>query len=134
MIPEKISILIGSNQTLNDLFVCLYDLSPLDLAILKLLLKSRRHLDVTVMTRQVDRDRSTVLRALQKMVALGICSRDVRNLAEGGYYHVYAVSEIKTIKNEVNRKIDEIHDTLNRLQRKFEKDIGNFASAPKVKT
>ena len=130
MIPEKISILIGSNPTLKDLFVGLYDLSALDLAVLMFLLKSRNPVDVAIVARKVERDRSTVLRSLQKMVALGICSRDVRNLAEGGYYHVYTASEIKTMKKEVNRKMHEIHASLNRLQRRFDKDIGSFTSLP----
>ncbi len=94
------------NATAKDLFIQLYDLSPLDLDILFLLISKKNDEPMTLddVSKETDRDRSTTFRSLQKLVTLGLCSKETKTIKEGGYYHVYSVVDIETFKIETERR------------------------------
>lgn len=126
-----VSTLTRSNSTVKDLFVYLYDLSPLELEILFLLVKNgnkentnnRKSMTLEEIGKKVKRDKSTVFKSLQKLVLLGIANKDTKTISGGGYYHVYSAIDIDTFKVEVQKKVKELKDSLDRIVRKFEDDI-----------
>jgi CheY-like chemotaxis protein len=61
---------------------------------------------------------------------MGLCSKQARSLREGGYYHVYQVSDARTIRRVTKQKVEEIQIGLDRLLRRFEDDL-NEMIAPK---
>src|ERR671939_40269 len=93
-----LSSLTRMNSTLKDLFIYLYDLSPLDLDLLFVLIKRERPTTLEELVNEADRDKSTVFRSLQKLVGLGICVKETRTLKEGGYFHVYSAIDMKTFR------------------------------------
>jgi predicted transcriptional regulator len=56
------------NSTVKDLFIYLYDLSPLELDLLFILIKNKKSMTLEELAKKVDRDKSTVFRSLQKLV------------------------------------------------------------------
>ncbi len=78
-----------------------------------------------ILGKQVNRDKGTVFRSLQKLVGLGFSTKHARTLKQGGYYHVYAAADINTIEKNVDQRIMEIESSLNRIKRKFKADIKN---------
>ena len=72
-----LSSLTRMNSTLRDLFIYLYDLSPLDLDILFLLIKEKKAMTLEQISTIADRDKSTTFRSLQKLVSLGICVKEI---------------------------------------------------------
>src|SRR5215208_3658881 len=97
-----VSTLTRSNSTVKDLFVYLYDLSPLELELLFLLVKnsndkntnSKKSMTLEELGKKVNRDKSTVFKSLQKLVLLGIVNKDTKTINGGGYYHVYSAIDI----------------------------------------
>src|SRR5918996_6067005 len=90
-----VNTLTRTNATVKDLFIQLYDLSPLDLEILFMLIGRNNKNDEEPMTldeasKEVDRDRSTTFRSFQKLVSLGLCVKETKTIKEGGYYHIYS--------------------------------------------
>jgi predicted transcriptional regulator len=87
-----VNTLTRMNATVKDLFIQLYDLSPLDLEILFMLISKKNDEPMTLdqISKEADRDRSTTFRSLQKLVGLGLCIKDTKTIKEGGYYHVYS--------------------------------------------
>ncbi len=126
-----VNTLTRMNATVKDLFIQLYDLSPLDLEILFMLISKKNDEPMTLdqITKEADRDRSTTFRSLQKLVGLGLCIKDTKTIKEGGYYHVYSVVDMKTFKIETERRVRDLQKGLERLLKKFESDMQQAISS-----
>ncbi len=59
-----ISALTRMNSTLKDLFLYIYDLSPLEMDLLIILIKNKEAMTLEELTKEVDRDKSTIFRSL----------------------------------------------------------------------
>ena len=119
------------NATVKDLFIQLYDLSPLDLDILFVLIskKNKEAMTLDKVSKMTDRDRSTTFRSLQKLVTLGLCIKETKTIKEGGYYHVYSVVDMETFKIETERRVRDLQRSLDRLLKKFENDMQKAISS-----
>ena len=119
------------NATVKDLFIQLYDLSPLDLEILFMIISKKNDEPMTLdqISKEADRDRSTTFRSLQKLVGLGLCIKDTKTIKEGGYYHVYSVVDMETFKKETERRVRDLQKSLERLLKKFESDMEQAISS-----
>jgi predicted transcriptional regulator len=126
-----INALTRMNATVKDLFIQLYDLSPLDLDILFMLVGNTNGEPMTLdeASKEVDRDRSTTFRSLQKLVTLGLCVKETKTIKEGGYYHVYSAVDMQTFKVETEKRVKELQKSLDRLLKKFEVDMQNAISS-----
>ena len=119
------------NATVKDLFIQLYDLSPLDLDILFMLIskKNKEAMTLDKVSKMTDRDRSTTFRSLQKLVTLGLCLKETKTIKEGGYYHVYSIVDMETFKIETERRVRDLQRSLDRLLKKFENDMQKAISS-----
>jgi predicted transcriptional regulator len=115
MPAASIATITSASATVKDLLLYLYDLSPLDMEVFFLLLKSKVPMKLEELASKIDRDRTNIFRSLQKLVNLGLCIKDVKTLQNGGYYHIYSSIDIKTLKAELKERIEEIHAGLCRL-------------------
>jgi predicted transcriptional regulator len=124
-----LSSITRMNSTVKDLFIYIYDLSPLDLDLLLLLIKSKKPMSLEELAKQANRDKSTVFRSLQKLVSLGICVEETKTIKEGGYYHMYSAIDIKTFKMETEKKVKDLEASFHRLLRKFEDNMQEIISS-----
>jgi predicted transcriptional regulator len=125
-----INALTRMNATVKDLFIQLYDLSPLDLEILFMLIRNESQpITLEEASKEVDRDRSTTFRSLQKLVSLGLCVKETKTIKEGGYYHLYSAVDMQTFKAETERRVKELQRSLDRLLKKFEDDMQTAISS-----
>ncbi len=126
-----INTLTRMNATVKDLFIQLYDLSPLDLDILFMLIANNNDEPITLdeISKGMDRDRSTTFRSLQKLVTLGLCVKETKTIKEGGYYHVYSAVDMQTFKVETEKRVKELQRSLDRLLKKFEDDMRKAISS-----
>jgi predicted transcriptional regulator len=127
---SSLSALTNQNCSCEDVFTCLYNLTSSDIQILTILLtKKHEALTLEYIAKQVDRDKGTVFRSLQKLVGLGFCTKQTRILKQGGYYHVYSGVNIITIEKNVDERISNIQGSLHRVRRKFKADIKKIVSS-----
>jgi predicted transcriptional regulator len=119
----SINAITHINSTAKELLIYLFDLSPLEVQLLFLLIKTRKSMTLEQLSQKVDRDKSTSFRCLQKLVSLKICIKDAKTLQEGGYYHVYSATDIQTLKMETEKRVKELKESFDRLLTKFEHDI-----------
>jgi predicted transcriptional regulator len=119
------------NATVKDLFIQLYDLSPLDLDILFMLINKKNDEPMTLdqVSKEADRDRSTTFRSLQKLVTLGLLIKETKTIKDGGYFHVYSVVDMETFKKETERRVKDLQKSLDRLLKKFEEDMHTAISS-----
>ena len=118
-----LSTLTRMNSTVKDLFIYIYDLSPLELDLLFLLIKRKKPATLEEIAKAADRDKSTIFRSLQKLVALGIIIKETKTIKEGGYYHVYTAIDVKTFKLETEKRVKELEDSFHRILKKFEDSL-----------
>jgi predicted transcriptional regulator len=131
-----INSLTRMNATVKDLFIQLFELSPLDLDILFMLVARSKSNDgeeesmtLDELAKEVDRDRTTTFRSLQKLVSLGLCVKETKTIKEGGYYHVYSAVDMATFKVETEKRVKELQKSLDRLLKKFEDDMQRAISS-----
>jgi predicted transcriptional regulator/CheY-like chemotaxis protein len=120
-------------STVRGLLVFLYGLTPLDLDLVVVLLKSRQPLSLEQIAAEARREKSTVFRALQKLVLHRICTKEVRNLKEGGYFHVYAMNDIQKIKETTREKLEQLRHNVDDALRRFENDLNEMANPTSVR-
>ena len=119
------------SANVKDLFIQLYDLSPLDVDILFMLISKKNGEPMTLdqISKEVERDRSTTFRPLQKLVTLGLVIKETKTIKDGGYFHVYSAVDMETFKKETERKVRDLKRSLDRLVKKFESDMQDAISS-----
>ena len=126
---SSIRLLTRADCSCNDVFSCLFCLSPPEIDLLNILLKSNKELTLENLADRVSRTKGTVFRALQKLVSLNLCNKAAKTRAAGGYYHVYAAADIDAIETSTKQRIVEVQRALTRIRRNFRKDIIKMALA-----
>jgi predicted transcriptional regulator len=111
------------NATAKDLLIYIFDLAPLDVDVLFLLLKNKKPMTLEDIAKKLSRDKTTISRSTQKLIGAGLCARDVRTLKGGGYYNVYNTVDLETFKQQTEMRIKEIQTSFERIMQKFEEDI-----------
>jgi predicted transcriptional regulator len=119
------------NATVKDLFIQVYDLSPPELDILFMLISREKEEPMTLdeVAKEMDRDRSTTFRSLQKLVSLGLLVKETKTIKDGGYFHVYSAVDRETFKRETERRVKDLQKSLDRLLKKFESDMQQAISS-----
>jgi predicted transcriptional regulator len=107
--PQKI---LSGDASCRDIVKCLYRLTDFELAIYKKLVK-QGPLKADDLAPVLKKDRSTVYRALQKLVASGLAFRDTRTIDRGGYYHVYAAVSPEMLKVKLHKCADDWFENMN---------------------
>ena len=126
---SPISTITRLNSTAKDLFIYLYDLSPLDVDLFFILMKSKKPAILEDLAKKINRDKSNVFRSVEKLVSSGICIKESRSIKGGGYYHVYSAVDTKTFKMETEKRVKELQASFDRILRKFEEDMENIVSS-----
>lgn len=129
MPSHPLNALTRINSTVKELFIYLYDLSPLELDLLFIMIKEAKPLTLEELSNKADRDKSTVFRSVQKLVSAGICIKETKTIREGGYYHVYSAVDMETFKAETQARVNDLQKSLDRLMKKFESDMQKAISS-----
>jgi predicted transcriptional regulator len=120
-IPSEPHLASGA-ESCADLIKCMYALSDLDQEVLKHLLEegSQRAEDLAD---ALKRDRSTVYRSLQKLVACQIVTKESKSLERGGYFHVYAAVHKDLLKVRLEHCVEDWHSRMQELLSRFDEDF-----------
>ena len=68
----------------------------------------------------VSRDRSTVFRNLQKLVSLGLISKEMSSLEKGGRISVFVPSDIPAVKEIVTQRVESLKRSMDSFLDEFE--------------
>jgi predicted transcriptional regulator len=120
---RSINLFMDTDCTCKNLLECVYNLSSSDIDILIVLLRSKEPLTLEILSKQMRKDKGTVFRSLQKLVSIGFCVKENRNLRGGGQYHIYRTVSIDMIERATEHRIKEIQKSLSKLIRRFKEDI-----------
>jgi len=101
--PQKI---LSGEATCRDIVKCMFRLTDFELAIYKRLVK-QGPLKADDLAPVLKRDRSTIYRALQKLVASGLAFRETKTIERGGYFHIYTAVAPEQLKQKLHKCADD---------------------------
>jgi predicted transcriptional regulator len=127
--PSPLNTITRLNSSAKDLLIYIYELAPLDVDLLFVLLKVKKPLTLEDLAKKLNRDKTTILRSTQKLVGSGIAIKETRTLRGGGYYHIYSAIDVETFRLQTERKVKEIKESFDRILKKFEDDVNNSVAS-----
>ena len=102
----------------QDLMRCAYNLSDFELEVYKRMFQTGP-VRADDLAKLLGKERSTVYRALQKMMSCGMCYRETRVLERGGYYHVYAAIGRTELKRMLEQCVENWHEKMKQALGRF---------------
>lgn len=91
---------------IDQVLRCSFALTNVEFQLLKLLLGGTES-SVEDLARQLSRDRTTVQRAVKRLVEKGLLHRRQYNLDSGGYQYYYRAAERERIKEQIQERFEE---------------------------
>ncbi len=105
--------------TCEDVMQCFFNLNEFEIMIYTRLLKEgpQRSDDLA---KKVEKDGSTVYRALQKLISCGLCFRETKTIERGGYYHVYSAVSSEIVKSKLEDCISQLNTNMKKALEEFD--------------
>lgn len=114
------SEMLRRDMECEGLLECFHDLKDIDKEIFKLLNERDEPLTVDEIADEVDRERSTAYRAVQRLLQAGFLQKEQVNYEQGGYYHVYKPRDAEEIAREMQRTLNDWYAKMGQLIGEFE--------------
>ncbi|MFB6246437.1 MAG: helix-turn-helix domain-containing protein [Candidatus Pacearchaeota archaeon] len=94
----------------EDLVRCSFDLNKSAYNLFMHLLKQKKALKANEINEQMGLDRSSVQKALSKLLGKDLVVRSQKNLEKGGYIYFYRTKDKKEIKERINSIISDWYE------------------------
>ena len=96
-----------------DIFECLFGLKPLHVKIYFYTLKQRR--TIKEIANFVERDRSTAVRLVQRLIGQALITKEIEMLPNGGMRHIYSSVAQEVLKERLKTTIKQIEQSVDIL-------------------
>ena len=111
--------MLRQDMACEGLLECFHGLKELDRECFRVLARSGEPLTVDEVAEQVDRERSTVYRAIQRLLQTGFVRKEQINYDDGGYYHVYHPADVEAVADEMQRILNDWYAQMGQLIGEF---------------
>lgn len=127
------SEMLRQDMQCEGLLECFHDLKEIDKIVFRLLNETDQPLTVDEIADEIDRERSTAYRSVQRLLQVGFIQKEQVNYEQGGYYHVYRPRDADEITQEMQRMLNDWYAKMGQLIQEFETKYENQdATAPSV--
>jgi len=117
--PESMSELLRRDMECEGLLECFHGLKDLDRRVFSVLTESDDPLTVDEIAAEIDRERSTAYRAVQKLVQTGFVQKEQINYDQGGYYHVFRPADPDAVADDMQRMLNDWYAKMGQLIGEF---------------
>jgi predicted transcriptional regulator len=118
--PDSMSEQLQQDMECEGLLECFHGLKQLDRDIFHALVETQEALTVDEIADAVDRERSTAYRSVQRLLQAGFIQKEQVNYDQGGYYHVYRLSDPSNVADDMQRLLNDWYAKMGQLIREFE--------------
>jgi len=129
--PDAMNEMLRQDMACEGLLECFHGLKQLDKHCFQVLVQSPEPLTVDDVAEEVDRERSTVYRSIQRLMQTGFIQKEQINYDEGGYYHVYYPTDPDEIADDMQRVLNDWYAKMGQLISEFREKYDE-ANAEKV--
>ncbi|MEF8820817.1 MAG: helix-turn-helix domain-containing protein [Halovenus sp.] len=116
---NSMSEYLKQDMECEGLLECIHGLKNLDREIFLLLTEQSEPLTVDEIAEQVDRERSTAYRSVQRLVNSGFVQKEQVNYDQGGYYHVFRPTDPDEIADDMQRMLNDWYAKMGQLIGEF---------------
>ena len=122
---------LQQDMACEGLLECFHGLKQLDKQIFQELVGTEAPLTIDEIAEEVDRERSTAYRAVQRLLQAGFIQKEQVNYDQGGYYHVYRPTDPEKVADDMQRMLNDWYAKMGQLIQEFEdKYDRNETSSP----
>ncbi|MEF8806455.1 helix-turn-helix domain-containing protein [Natronomonas sp.] len=133
--PDSMSEQLQRDMVCEGLLECFHGLKQLDKEIFQELVGTEEPLTIDEIAEEVDRERSTAYRAVQRLLQAGFIQKEQVNYDQGGYYHVYKPTDPAKIADNMQRLLNDWYAKMGQLIQEFEaKYEDQDTSAPSLES
>jgi len=118
--PDSMSEQLRRDMECEGLLECFHGLKELDKQCFRALVEADEQLTVDEIADEVDRERSTAYRAVQRLLQTGFIEKNQINYDQGGYYHVYSPTDPSQIADDMQRMLNDWYAKMGQLIQEFE--------------
>ena len=111
---------LQQDMVCEGLLECFHGLKQLDKEIFQKLVQTDGPLTIDEIADEVDRERSTAYRAVQRLLQAGFIQKEQVNYEQGGYYHVYKPTDPSNIADSMQRMLNDWYAKMGQLISEFE--------------
>ena len=116
---DAMSEYLKQDMECEGLLECVHGLKELDKEIFRVLTESPEPLTVDEIAEEVDRERSTAYRSIQRLLQSGFVQKEQVNYDQGGYYHVFLPTDPDEIADEMQRLLNDWYAKMGQLIGEF---------------
>jgi predicted transcriptional regulator len=121
--------MLNGSSDCEDLLACVFRLNELEVrAYFALLEHPETRMDE--LAEALDRDRSTVHRAVQTLVDLQLAERRAEGLDGGGYCYTYEAASPAAVRERIEERLDAFQEAVEERLARFEEDAAREGAAP----
>jgi predicted transcriptional regulator len=117
--PDSMAEYLRADMECEGLLECFHGLTDLDRDCFQVVVESDAPQTIDEIADEVDRERSTVYRSLQRLRQAGFVQKEQVNYEQGGYYHVFQPSDPDVVADEMQRMLNDWYAKMGQL-------IGDF--------
>ena len=114
----------------EGLLECIHGLKGLDKEIFRVLTDRSEPLTVDEIAEEVDRERSTAYRSVQRLLQSGFVQKEQINYDQGGYYHVFRPTDPDEIADDMQRMLNDWYAKMGQLIGEFREKYGEAVEEP----
>ena len=116
---KSMNEMLRQGMVCEGLLECFHGLTELDKECFRVLATGEEPMTVDEVADRVDRERSTVYRAIQRLMQAGFVQKEQVNYDDGGYYHVYSPVDADQIADEMQRMLNDWYAQMGQLIAEF---------------
>jgi predicted transcriptional regulator len=110
---------LRADMECEGLLECFHGLKELDQEVFQSLVDAEDRLTVDQIAEQVDRERSTAYRSVQRLLQAGLVQKEQVNYDQGGYYHVYRPVSAEEVTEDMQRMLNDWYAKMGQLIQEF---------------
>jgi predicted transcriptional regulator len=92
--------------SMDEILKCSFNITSTELKILKIILKEDKEYYVKDISKKLNKDRSTIQRALNNLIKENLIKKQQKNITTGGYIYIYKQTPKQIIKKRMSNNLE----------------------------
>ncbi len=130
--PDSMSEMLQQDMQCEGLLECFHSLKQIDREVFQIMNESGEPLTVDEIAEEVDRERSTAYRSVQRLMQAGIVTKQQVNYDQGGYYHVYLPRNASEVAQEMQRMLNDWYAQMGQLIGEFDEKYSDESNTVSI--
>ncbi len=129
---DSMSEMLRQDMQCEGLLECFHNLTEIDTDVFQFLNEAAEPLTVDQISDEINRERSTAYRSVQRLIQAGFIQKEQVNYESGGYYHVYHSRDADAITQEMQRLLNDWYAQMGQLIGEFNEKYADEPDIPTV--